>query len=88
MNKEGHDQLIQLARDWVVEHSPEANILQMEISGKTHLLESGALDSLGLVDLLAFLEMTTGMQIDLLEVDAQDFATLDGLCRAAMGARQ
>jgi acyl carrier protein len=80
------EKMIQIAKDWVLEHSPDANIKDVAILNKTHLLESGVLDSIGLVDLLAFLEETTGNQIDLLELEPEDFATLDGLCKAALAA--
>src|SRR5262245_27251101 len=80
------EKTIQIARNWIVEHSPDANIKQVTITSTTHLLESGILDSIGLVDLLTFLEQTTGNQIDLHELEPKDFATLDGLCKAALAA--
>lgn len=86
MSSFNQQQLIQIAKDWILEHSPDPNIKDVAISKTTHLLESGVLDSIGLVGLLAFLEETTGDQIDLLELEPQDFATLDGLSKAALAS--
>ena len=77
------DRLIQLAVGWIMENSPNARSTEREISGRTNLLEDSVLDSLGFVDLIAFLEKTTGREIDLLELDEEDFSSLQGLCRAA-----
>ena len=82
------DQLIQLAADWILENSPNARAANVEIGPTTPLLQEGLLDSLGLVDLLAFLEKTTGNEIDLFELDEDEIMTLEGLCRTATGAGQ
>ena len=88
MTEIGQDQLIQISVNWIREHSPQARDSRAEILGTTQLLETGILDSLGLVDLLAFLEQTTGNQIDLLELDEKDISTLEGLCKAAKKINQ
>ncbi|MEM7222520.1 MAG: phosphopantetheine-binding protein [Pseudomonadota bacterium] len=80
------DKLIRLAIDWVLENSPNAQSAGQEITGDTNLLEDSLLDSLGFVDLVAFLEKTTNREIDLLELDEDDLSTLQGLCRAACTA--
>ena len=77
------DRLIQLAVGWIMENSPNARSAGQEISGSTNLFEEAVLDSLGFVDLIAFLEKTTDREIDLLELDEDDLSTLQGLCRAA-----
>ena len=84
----GKEQLIQLARTWILENSASARAAKVEINGTTPLLEEGLLDSLGLVDLMAFLEKTTGNEIDLFELDEEEVMTLEGLCRTASSQGQ
>lgn len=43
------------------------------------LLEAGLLDSLGLIDLLAALELEFDFEIDLEEIDLEHFCTLDAM---------
>ena len=80
------DQLIQSAITWILENSPNARNSGLEILGTTNLMEEAILDSMGFVDLLAYLEKTTGREIDLLELDEDDLSTLQGICRAACNA--
>ncbi len=84
MNKVAPEELVQIARTWVVKHSPDTSLRETDISVETNLLESGMLDSVGLVELLALLENTTGNKIDLLDLAPEDFSTLAGLCNAAL----
>ena len=81
----GKEQLIELAAAWIMENSSAARFARVEIRGTTPLLQEGLLDSLGLVDLMAFIEKTTGRQIDLLELDDDEVMTLEALCRATSG---
>lgn len=77
------DQLIQAAIQWIRANSRKA-AARGDISAHTQLMQDGVLDSLGLVDLVSFLEKTSGKPIDLLDLDEKDFSTLDGLCGAAL----
>ena len=81
----GKEELIRRAAAWILENSPNARPAKVEIAATTPLLQEGLLDSLGLVDLLAFLEKTTGNEIDLFEFDEDEAMTLEGLCRTATG---
>jgi len=48
---------------------------------ETDLRDSGLLDSLGLVDLIAAMERTFAIVIDLVELDLDDVRTVDSLTR-------
>lgn len=79
-------ELIPQVVQWVREHrlntgNGHAVNGNPEITEDTNLLESGALDSFGFVDLLLFIETLSGSRIDLTHVDPGDFAVLGSLCR-------
>jgi acyl carrier protein len=69
---------------WIRENHPQS--VDLEIDGDTSLLETGALDSIGYVALLGHLEETMGCEFDLLDIDPEEFMTLNGLCNNAFGA--
>jgi acyl carrier protein len=50
-----------------------------ELSGGTPLLETGILDSMSLVSLIAFIETELGVMIPNTEVKPQHFVTLDAI---------
>lgn len=54
------------------------------IGPDTNLLESGLLDSFAFVDLILFLEKCAGVEIDLTEVNPEEFLVVRGLCRLAL----
>jgi acyl carrier protein len=55
-----------------------------EIGRDTDLLATGVVDSLGLVELLNFMEVEYGYNIDLLDADPAQFSTIRGLCELAL----
>ncbi len=67
---------------------------QMNVEVPSHdadLLESGLLDSMGLVDLLVHLEKTFGLTIGLDELNVEDFrsvATIAAVVRTRLQAKQ
>ena len=65
MNKD----LITVATTWILDNSPNARAAKEPITADTQLLREGYLDSMGFVDLVAFLEQTVDAEIDLLELD-------------------
>ena len=80
-----HDQeLRQLVRTWVRGNSRAPNAREMAIADDTDLLATGLLDSLGFVELLAYVEQTTGRQVDLSDADPSEFTTVQGFCRHAL----
>jgi acyl carrier protein len=84
MHELGQEELVARAVNWVRKNSPEGNTSNLEITPDSDLLESGLLDSLGLVQLIAFMEEEANTKIDLLEIDPADFTTLRGLSRFAV----
>lgn len=69
--------------DWVGENNQADDPDNLVVDVTTNLLESGVLDSVGLLDLLAFAESETGLVIDLNALDHDEFdsiLTISGLC--------
>ena len=54
----------------------------MTIDGTTPLFEAGIIDSLGILDLLAFVETRTGRAIPMRKVDMRYFGTIDRVCQS------
>ena len=75
------DELVAQAVSWVREKSPVAEAADAPIDGAMDLFAAGLLDSVGFVELVAFIEEQAGGQIDLAEVDPEEFMTIQGLCR-------
>ena len=72
---------------WVREQCEETGVTDVEISPDTDLLGSGILDSLGFIDLIAFIEESTGVQLDLMDIDPDAFSRVQGLCEFALASR-
>jgi acyl carrier protein len=74
--------LVAIALAWVEAHRlPDADPA-LVVSPATDLLVSGVLDSLAFVELVSHLEEQSGRSPDLLSMEPEEFATLEGLCRA------
>src|SRR5262245_64676957 len=58
------------------------------IEVSTPLFEAGVIDSLGIIDLLAFVETVTGRRIPIRKVDMRYFATIDRIARAFWDERE
>ena len=69
--------------EWVREHRQPGSS-DIKVSAETDLLGSGLLDSLGMVDLILFVERQHGYKVDLLDVDPDEFSVVQGLCRIAL----
>lgn len=54
----------------------------MDIDASTPLFETGIIDSLGIIDLLAFVETATGRPVPMRRVDMRFFGTVDRISRA------
>ena len=52
------------------------------VDASTPLFQRGIIDSLGIIDLLAFVEDATGRPIPLRKVDMRFFGTVDRICRS------
>ena len=68
---------------WAQDRCEEAGIDGVEITPDTDLLDSGVLDSLGFIELIVFIEESMGIELDLLELDTDDFSRVQGLCEFA-----
>jgi acyl carrier protein len=53
-----------------------------QVDASTPLFQRGIIDSLGILDLLAFVENATGRTIPTRKVDMQCFGTVDSICRS------
>ena len=53
----------------------------MAIDAFTPLFETGIVDSLGIIDLLAFVEDRTGAPVPMRKIDMQYFGTVDRIAR-------
>ena len=53
-----------------------------DINASTPLFESGLIDSLAIIDLLAFVESATGRRIPLRQIDMRYFGTVERIVRA------
>ena len=83
MKGASRDEVIQLALGWVRESGRDGDVSPGDVDENTNLLFSGVLDSLGFVELLAFLEERAGLSFDLAELDPEEFTTIAGLTRSA-----
>ncbi|PYO40673.1 MAG: hypothetical protein DMD33_16950 [Gemmatimonadetes bacterium] len=79
------EQLAHLVINWVRSHlrSGHSRNGHGEVSADTDLIATGLVDSLGLIDLIAFIEEQSGRTIDLRDVDPSEFCVVKGLCRIA-----
>lgn len=59
-----------------------------EIKGESNLLDLGVLDSLGFVQMLMGLEAEFGLEMDLTEMDPEEFTSLQGLVATALKTSQ
>jgi acyl carrier protein len=53
-----------------------------DVDVSTPLFETGIIDSLGIIDLLAFVETATGRPVPIRKVDMRFFGTVDRICKA------
>jgi acyl carrier protein len=87
VNRTQEDALIASLLCWIKEHKLPGNGCRPEIAEDTDLITDGLLDSMGLVDLLLFVEEQTGRSIDLKTVEPKDICVVKNLCRIALGER-
>lgn len=77
------EELMTKVTGWVAEKSREIDDLDVAIEPDTNLLESGLLDSLGFIELVVFIEATTGNNVDLMGIEPESFTNIRGLCSVA-----
>lgn len=54
----------------------------VNVDAFTPLFETGIIDSLGIIDLLAFVEMMTGRAVPMRKIDLRFFGTVERISRA------
>jgi len=69
---------------WIREHKLPGNGDAADITEDIDLITNGLLDSMGLIDLLLFVEEETGRSIDLKVVEPKDICVVKNLCRIAL----
>ena len=80
------EELVSQVVEWVESRNHNAGETNGRIESGTDLLAEGILDSVGFVELLTFIEEQTGRQMDLADLDPEEFAKIGGLCRHAMAS--
>jgi acyl carrier protein len=71
------DEIRLTIRAYVLEHFPAAR--ERDVSDSDSLLDSGIIDSLGVLDVVAFLESAFHLTIADEELEVDDFASIDAL---------
>ncbi len=82
------DELIARVSTWVRAKAAELSGESAEIDPELDLLGSGTLDSMGFIQLVTYIEELTGRELDLLEIDPDDFACVRGLCEFALKSEE
>jgi acyl carrier protein len=82
------EQLVHSVITWLRHKRRSGAYILGDISPDTDLIATGLLDSLGLIDLVLFLEQVSGRKIDLNEVDPGEFSVVKGLARITLRSPQ
>ena len=75
-------------REHLAQVAREKGIDLPEIHGDSNLLDLGVLDSLGFVQMLMSLEAEFDLELDLTEMDPDEFTSLKGLVATALKTSQ
>jgi len=73
------EQLSGLIRDWVTTNHQGNDAGVTDFGEDDDLLASGALDSMGFIELLVHVESIIGKKIDLTDLDPNEFTSIRGL---------
>ena len=84
MNPLRQEELALLIRDWLLKHQADAQLFNGPISEDVDLISDGLVDSMGLVELILYMETITGEKVDLTGADPNDFMTIEGLCKCVL----
>ena len=85
MNLVQEKALVVSVLNWIKGHRLPQNCDAADITDEIDLITDGVLDSMGLVNLLLFVEEQTGRPIDLKTVEPKDVCVVKNLCRIALG---
>ena len=78
-------ELRRMIHDWIQQQSQARDAAPLD--EQSDLIASGALDSMGFIELLAYIESATGQKVDLHEVDVGALTSIDGLVRHIVRSR-
>jgi acyl carrier protein len=81
-------ELMDLVIDWLKQNKLPTDDDNSPILPNTDLVTSGLLDSLGLVELIQFIETQVGCRIDLMDVEPSEFTVLGDLCNIGLRSRR
>jgi acyl carrier protein len=81
-------ELMDLVIDWIKQNKLPTDDDNSTILSNTDLVTSGLLDSLGLVELIQFIETQVGCRIDLMDVEPNEFTVLGDLCNIGLRSRR
>ena len=73
-----------LIRQWVAANHQKAQSTKIELAEDADLMATGVLDSMGFIELLAYVESITGVRIDFSDLDPEEFTSIEGLSRSAV----
>ena len=73
-----------LIREWVAANHQKAKSTKIELAEDADLMATGLLDSMGFIELLAYVESITGVRIDFSNLDPEEFTSIKGLSRSAV----
>jgi acyl carrier protein len=88
MKPQSDIEVVDLIIKWVKRNTQSNGNGHVELTGGTDLMESRLLDSIGFVELILFMEIQMGCNIDLTDVDPSEFTTVNGLSRIALRSDQ
>jgi len=73
-----------LIREWVAANHRKEKSGKIELAEDADLMDTGVLDSMGFIELLAYVESITRARIDLSDLDPKDFTSIEGLSRSVV----
>ena len=78
------EQLSGLIKEWVIQNHKGSGAGVTDFTDADDLLASGALDSMGFVELLLYVESMIGKKVDLTDLDPNEFTSIRGLSRSLL----
>lgn len=80
------EQLSGLIKEWVIQNHKGYEAGVTDFTNNDDLLASGALDSMGFVELLVHVESIVGKKVDLTDLDPNEFTSIRGLSKSLLNS--
>lgn len=80
------EQLSGLIKEWVIKNRLGHEASVTDYADDSDLLASGALDSMGFMELLVYVESIIGKTIDLTDLDPDEFTSIRGLSQSLLNS--